>query len=185
MTTIVVQLFGSECSCLFLLMNWFFFPLWLFKTFKVLNEAINPGITTGKVNYGSCLETLQRECASSVSGSHAVSMNTHIASVYPHTVYTDIYKKAYAYTSIQIHMQSHNTHVNTLLSPRTRRGQWTLCSVDFWLVPSEDLISWLFIYFYPGRPKIWLVLLLRLFHCHLFLVSHFKVFLILLNYSGA
>lgn len=68
-------------------------PTWLFKPFKMLNDAINPGITTGKVNYGSRLEALQRECASSVSGSHAVSMNTHVASVYPHTGYTDVYKK--------------------------------------------------------------------------------------------
>lgn len=175
---IVMQLFGSiQCSCLFLLMNCFPSPMWLFKPFKLLNDAINPGITTGKVNYGSRLETLQRECASSVSGSHTVSMNTHVASVCPHSQFTQTFIK-----SLRIHIYSNThaityTHVDALLSPRTRRGQWTLCSVDFFLVTSEHLISWLFIYFYPERTKVWLVLLLWPFQCH-FLVSHVNVFLI-------
>ena len=142
------------------LIFFFFLPRWLFKPFKLLNGAINPGITTGKVNYGSCLETLQWECVSSVSGSHAVTVNTHVTFVYPHTVYTDIYKKPHLYK----YTRNHTIHTwIPPRSPRTRKGQWTLCSVDFWLVPSEDLISWLFIYFYPGRPKVWLLLLLRLF----------------------
>lgn len=105
-TTIVMQLFGSVQSVLAYSCWWIdFFPLWLFKLFKLLNDPINPGITTGKVNYGSRLETLQRN--PTVSGSHAVSMNAHVASVYPHTQFTQTFIK-----SLRIHIYS-NTHAIT------------------------------------------------------------------------
>lgn len=157
----------TECSCLFLLMNWFFFSLWLFKPFKLLNEAINPGITTGKVNYGSCLETLQRECASSVSGSHAVSMNTHVASVYPHTQFTQTFIK-----SLRIHIYS-NTHAITQYTrgypPESKDMQRTVDTVFCRLLAGALWAPYfMVIHLFLPEKTLWLLLLLRLFQCPFF-----------------
>lgn len=90
------------------------------------------------------LESLQRELASSVSRLPAVNMNTHIATAYSHTVYTDIYTKA-----VRTHSHKHTYHLLSLGGKQ--RTEWSLCSVNFWPVSFEDLLSLLFIYFYPGR----------------------------------
>lgn len=93
------------------------------------------------------LETLQRELASSVSSLPAVNMNTHIATAYSHTVYTDIYTKA-----VRTHGHKHTYHLLSLRGKQ--RTEWTLCSVNFWPVSFEDLLSRLFIYFLPRKSQI-------------------------------
>lgn len=73
---------------------------------------------------------LFKALASSVSSRHTVNINTHVATAYSRTVYTDTYTKA-------AHTHTHkNTQTYHLLSPGgNQRTAWTLCSVNFWPVP--------------------------------------------------
>lgn len=97
---------------------------------------------------------LYKELASSVSCSHSVNINTHIATAYrQHGLHRHLHK-GLTYTDMDRHTQSQNTHMYHLLSPGGKqRTERTLCSVNFWPVPFEDLLSRLFIYFYAGRAK--------------------------------
>lgn len=93
----------------------------------------------------------------------------------------------------RLHTQTHtlwqeHTHTYTyhLLSPGgNQRTEWTLCSVNFWPVPFEDLLSQLFIYLCAGRAKYSLSLSLTLFSLTFFFsVSLLPTpFFLLLHYS--
>lgn len=105
---------------------------------------MNPGLTTGRENYGCSLESLQRACIICLSPAHCEYKYTCSYHTLAHSLLTQ-----------RLHIRRHgHTHTYHLLSlGGSQRTEWTLCSVNFWPVPFEDLLSQLFIYLYSGRAK--------------------------------
>lgn len=99
--------------------------LWLIRLLRLLSDAINPGLTTGRENYGCCLETLQRACIICLLLAHCEYKYTRSYCILAHSLHRHLHKVC-TYTDMNRHTQSQKftqSQKHTHVPPPESRGQ--------------------------------------------------------------